>query len=60
MLKITLLLMDEGGGWRVLGPNGHYRECTDVSKLPQTVSKVIADYAEWLKSRTAFAPSSDP
>lgn len=53
MLKITLSLMDEGGSWRVSGPNGNYRECTDISKLSETVSQVVADYAEWLKKLTA-------
>lgn len=50
LMEVRMMMMNEGGEWRVSAPNGHYRECF-TADLSETVEKVCKDYADWLKNR---------
>jgi hypothetical protein len=59
MIELRLFLDTDARNWRVIAPNGHYRECAQ-SELPQTVAKVVKDFADYLTTRTAYTPGVAP
>ena len=52
-MRLTLAMLGSEG-WRVFAPNGRYRECRHTASLPETVAKVVADYAQWLVETTSL------
>ena len=47
-MKIELILSAEGE-WRAYGPDKHYRTFRSLVELPEVVTKLIEDHAEWLR-----------